>query len=89
MGFARHGYWSGVPLPSAVEFNPRLQGSPTMVISMLCFLSELRKFSDFPGGPGDKNLLVSAGDMGSIPGELIPLGVEQLILGAAATELVL
>ena len=70
-------------------FTPALQESPTMVIFMLCFLSELRKFSDFPGGPGDKNLLASAGDMGLIPGELIPLGVEQLILGATATKLAL
>ena len=68
---------------------PGLQGNPTMVIFMLCFLSELRNFSDFPGGPGDKNLLASAGDMSLIPGELIPLSMEQLSLGATATELAL
>ena len=44
---------------------------------------------NFPEGPEVKNMPASAGDMGLIPGELIPLGVEQLILGATATKLAL
>ena len=45
-------------------------------------------FKDFPGGPGLKNSLCNAGDVGSIPGQgtKIPHAMEQISLCAITRE---